>query len=173
MPFGARTNVENLFVLGDFGTKVQGALVTITKKPEKLGFGNASTQGLSFYSSNITYKCPITVKEDNCSILVHCNFYRGALIKVFIDGNDAGRIVFSPYDLVIDNVSKGEHLIELKLFGNRFNSFAALHNTNRNISWTGPTMWRTNGDQFALDYQLSELGIITSPVISIIKQSND
>jgi len=173
MPFGARTNVENLFVLGDFGTKVQGAFVTITKKPEKLGFGNASVQGLSFYSSNITYKCPVCVDQDGCGIKVHCNFYRGALVKVFIDGKDAGRIVFSPYDLVIENVPKGEHLIELKLFGNRYNSFAALHNTNRNISWTGPGMWKSRGDEFSLDYQLSELGIITSPVISVIKARED
>ena len=170
MPFGARTNVENLFVLGDFGTKVQGAYVTITKKPEKLGFGNVPTQGLSFYSSNVTYKCPINVCEDDCSVKVHCNFYRGALIKVFVDGKDAGNIVFSPYDLVIDNVSKGEHLVELKLFGNRYNSFAALHNTNRSATWSGPSLWRTRGDSFALDYQLCEFGIITSPIISVMKE---
>ena len=170
MPFGARTNVENLFVLGDFGTKVQGAAVTITKKPEKLGFGSVVNQGLAFYSSNITYKIPVTVKEDGCSVKIHCNFYRGALIKAFIDGNDAGRIVFAPYDLVIDGVEKGEHIIELKLFGNRHNSFAALHNANRNTTWFGPGAWKTKGDDFSLDYHLRELGIITSPVISVVKK---
>ena len=73
---------------------------------------------------------------------------------------------------MIDNVSKGEHLIELKLFGNRYNSFAALHNTNRSATWFGPGIWKTRGDEFSLDYQLGEFGIITSPIISVIREKN-
>jgi hypothetical protein len=170
MPFGARTNVENMFILGDFGTRVCGACKTVTKRPEKLCFGNAANQGLSFYGSSITYKIPVTVNEDGCSLKVHCNFYRGAMIGVSLDGERRGRIVFAPYDLVIDGVEKGEHMLELKIFGNRFNSFAALHNTHRKVGWSGPGMWKTRGDEYSNEYHLDEFGIITSPVISLIKE---
>lgn len=54
-PFGKLTNLEALYVLGNFGVKTFGRYAVITSLPEKLVFGNIVSQGLPFYSANITY----------------------------------------------------------------------------------------------------------------------
>jgi len=80
-----------------------------------------------------------------------------------------GKIVYNPYTVIAKGVKKGKHTVELTLFGNRHNSFGALHNCDRQYEWYGPNAWVTKGDVFSYEHQIKEMGILVSPVIEVIK----
>ena len=89
--------------------------------------------------------------------------------------------------LKIDNATAGAHIIEFKLFGNRINTFGALHNCSYS-TWYGPDIWytyqshrrmlnNTSDNEFdytcgwTYEYNLKSTGILTSPVIKVMKKS--
>lgn len=166
-PIGIRTKVEWCYLLGDFGVRLAGCEKTLQLLPEKLGFSTVTDQGLPFYTGNIEYDEEIETPE--CELVVRATEYRGELIRVFLDGEDKGVIAFAPYRLELGKVGEGRHMITYRLYGNRFNAFGAIHNTNRLDRWVGPNIWRTVGDRWCYEYQIRPMGILTSPVVEIKK----
>ncbi|MDY3928669.1 MAG: hypothetical protein SOZ34_04815 [Clostridia bacterium] len=146
---------------------------TIILKTEKIGFGDIVSQGLPFYGGNVVYKTEFEAPED-CSVTINASVYKGTLIKVKMDGEDIGVIAYSPYDLTVNNVKKGKHKVEFKLFGNRNNSFGALHSTDTKMYWFGPDAWEKHRNaahtkylSWQYEYSLKPVGILTSPIISM------
>lgn len=168
IPFGKRTNVEWIYILGRFGVELCGCDATLTPERKKLGFGDVTGQGMPFYGANITYSIPVELKEDG-GIQVHASCYRGSLIGVALDGKRVGSIVLPPYDCVIENVAAGKHTLELTVFGNRHNSFGALHQIDSSRRWFGPDAWRKDGDDWCYEYRVKALGILKSPIITVLK----
>lgn len=169
MPFGLRTDLENCFVLGDFGTKYMGRFTAITKKPEKMYFGNIVHQGYAFYGGNVEYNTELELEKDG-NAEFEISYFRGACVKVFVDGKDCGNIAYPPYKLRVNNLKTGKHKVTYRLYGNRFNTFSALHSliSDKHHVYTGPMYWRSEGDQWAYEYQTRPLGILKTPVIRII-----
>jgi hypothetical protein len=99
--------------------------------------------------------------------VIKANNYRGTLVAVSIDGKRAGIIAYAPYKLAVNNVKAGKHLIEFTLFGNRYNTFGALHNADTANTWHGPAAWRSSGDAWCYEYKLKDTGIMASPVIEV------
>ncbi len=165
-PYGERTNIEWCYLLGDFGVRVQGCECTLTARPEKLGFGDISSQGLAFYGANVTYHTEVELQSDG-ALEIEASNYRGSLIGVSVDGERKGSIVFPPYRLRLEDVKAGKHTLSLTLFGNRHNSFGALHLVNQGELWFGPNAWRSEGDNWCYEYKLRPLGILKSPIIRI------
>ncbi|HZK27158.1 MAG TPA: hypothetical protein VFD00_06440, partial [Thermoclostridium sp.] len=165
IPFGKTTNVEYCYILGNFNVKVEGYVKTIIEPTNTIGFSSITNQGMPFYGGNITYKTQI--ETGDCSLVIKANNYRGSLVAVDIDGKRVGVIAFAPYTLTVDNIKSGKHKIEFTLFGNRHNTFGALHNADTAIDWFGPNCWRTVGDAWCYEYKLKDAGIMASPIIQI------
>ena len=106
-PIGVRTKVEWCYIMGDFGVRVCGCRKTVTKLPEKLGYSDITSQGLPFYTGNIDYVQPITTPD--CFLSVRVSEYRGALVRVFLDGKDMGVIAFDPSHLTSESVGRGSY----------------------------------------------------------------
>ena len=164
LPFGETANLENVFVLGDFGVKVTGAVAFITEIPEKIAFGSLINQGFPFYSGAVTYK--INTKTENGSLTVTASDYMGTLVEVSVDGEIKGDIIYPPYTLEIKGIPNGEHEIGLKLYTHRFNSFGPIHLVDVNEKWLGPDVWRTEGINWSYEYVLRTTGILKTPGIS-------
>lgn len=165
IPFGKRTGLEWCYILGEFNVKLEGCKKTLVPVTETIGFGNIVSQGLPFYGGNLTYITEADIPGD--TVLVNTAAFKGSLVKVLVDGRDCGIIAFSPYELKIPNVGKGKHKIEFKLFGNRFNTFGALHRYGK-YKWYGPNAWYTKGDEWCYEYNTAEFGILKSPVIKTL-----
>lgn len=170
IPFGKRTNTEWCYILGEFGVKTEGAVSTIIAVNDKIGFSSLTTQGMPFYGGNVIYKTKIDTPD--CWAVISANRYRGALIKVLVDGEEKGVIAFSPYKLKIDKLEKGEHTVEFILFGTRINTFGGVHNISQ-PKWTGPNYWRSAGDQWCYEYLLKDTGILASPIIELFENNTD
>lgn len=164
LPFGETANIENVFVLGDFGVRVIGSNAVITALPEKLAFGSLLNQGLPFYSGAVTYK--MKAVAENGGLTVTASDYMGALVEVSVDGEIKGDIIYPPYTLEIKGIPDGEHEIGLKLYTHRYNSFGPLHLVNLNEKWHGPGAWRTEGINWSYEYVLRTTGILKTPGIN-------
>lgn len=163
LPLGNRTNTEWCYLLGDFGVRVVGKTAIICQKSEKLAFGDIVNQGLPFYGGNITYH--LEAETDKGELLITVPRYRGGLTKVLIDGEDKGNIVYSPNELLVKGLSDGKHKVDIKLFTHRFNSFGAVHLTDISHSWHGPSAWREEDEKWSYEYNLKNVGILTTPWI--------
>ncbi|MDP4118699.1 MAG: hypothetical protein Q8873_05860 [Bacillota bacterium] len=168
IPLALRTTVEYCYLLGEFDVKLAGATATIVEKSDSIGFGTITTQGLPFYGGNVDYSFDIDVEKAQ-SIQIHAFKYAGSLINVSFDGKPVGKIVFEPYNLIIDDVPAGKHTITLTCFGNRNNTFGALHCFAEGVTWFGPDVWRTRADNWAYEYNLAPTGILVSPKIDFLK----
>lgn len=162
--YGEKTDIENVFILGDFGVKVCGTEKIVTPLPEKIGFGDITKQGFPFYGDNITYKFKAYAKNGKMDICA--SFYRGAMISVKVDGEEKGDIIYPPYILGINGLTDGEHNIEMTLYTHRYNTFGPLHLVNERESWHGPGAWRSNNENWCYEYVLRRVGILAAPKIN-------
>jgi len=165
-PITKRTSLENYFILGNFDVNIRGCEKTICLPKEKIGFSDITNQGMPFYGGNITYRTQIDIPKGNMKI--RANRYRGAMIKVNLDGKDIGNIVYPPYTLEIPDVSEGTHTVEFTLFGNRVNTFGPLHDSSGE-TYVDPGVWYTRDYAMTYEYEPKQTGIISSPIIDILK----
>ncbi len=164
-PFGKRVSLENYFLLGDFDVSVAGSEIRI-KKPERLlHFGDITRQGMPFYGGKITYYCPIET-EKNCDLKIHLKSYSGAVVDVSLDGEEMGKIVFEPCDLILKDVHQGKHQIALTICLSRVNCFTSLHNSSGH-AWIGPSYWYRRDDGWSNEYIIKQCGILCSPEIAV------
>ncbi len=168
-PYGLATEIEAMYLLGDFDVRCEGCCAVICEKRDKVAFGSIVEQGMPFYGGNLTYECEIEL-PDNGVLEIEAPIFRGSLIGVNLDGKDVGKIAFSPYCLAVDACA-GKHKVELTLFGNRYNTFGALHNTECDTPnyWQGPSAWYTKGTSWSYEYQFKRTGILKSPTFRLKK----
>jgi len=161
LPFGRKTNLEACYLLGSFGVKVRGCDITLGKPVRRLSFGDIGPQGLPFYGGNLVYHLDVQTSGKNAVLRVPR--YRGAMVDATVDGKAAGRIVYSPYELLLHDLKPGWHRMDLRVYGTRYNTFAQLHNADDTMEWFGPNAWRTVGDAWSYEYRLKPAGILKSP----------
>lgn len=159
---GDITPLEAYYLLGNFGVEHHGIYSKITKLPDVLYFDDITSQKLPFYGANIKYSMKFTGGGKKT---VEISKYRGAVIKVYVDGNCKGYIDFPPHRCYLGELADGEHTLELEFFGNRMNTLGQLHNTDDNIPWAGNGSWRTKGRFWTDEYMLYPTGIMTAPRI--------
>lgn len=165
IPYNSKRNVEAMYLLGDFGVRVQGSGAWITDPVTSLFFGDITRQGLPFYGGNVTYHLTAETTEE-AALTLEAAMFRNPVLKVALDGREAGYICYSPYRLDLGCVHAGTHKIDLTAFGNRVNTFGTVHNCNRTEDWIGPNAWRTEGTSWAYEYQLRETGLLKAPVLT-------
>lgn len=170
VPYNKRSNLEWCYILGEFDVWTAGCNKKIVAKSDTICFDAITHQGLPFYGGNLQYFFDVEVPEEGASMQIRVPHYRCALVTASVDGGEAQRIVFTPYDAHFKNLSKGVHQVCLTLFGNRNNTFAPLHMTDDGLpKYMDPNSWRTTVDSWSDTYQLENTGIIDSPTITFYK----
>ena len=165
-PLGKRISLENYFILGQFAVKAEGTQSTVYPLDKKIAFGSVVDKGLPFYGAGISYETEISLNKKS-DINVKVQKYEGALVKVKVDGQYRGNIVFTPNELKIEGLKRGKHKIEFIVELTRINSFGSLH-ACADLGWKGPIAWYTKDSAWSYEYQLACNGILKSPVIQIL-----
>lgn len=157
------TDLENLFLLGDFGVQLSGRHAILIKPVKKLGWGNWVNQGLPFYAGNVTYHTTLAVDGSPTRLMV--DHWKGPVITAKLDGREIGKIAFPPYSLTLESLRAGKHALDLTVFGNRYNAFGNFHYSGRNhwYYYGCPIAYRTQGFDFTYEYQLRPMGILAAP----------
>lgn len=167
IPFDGSVQVENVYLLGNFGVYLRGREARVVEPEKTMAFGDICTQGLPFYGGNFTYHIDLELNSPADSVEIQVSKFRAPVIRGKMDGMDLGRIAFSPYILKTGPLESGHHLLELTVFGNRVNTFGPVHNCNQKEIWIGPNAWRSTGTSWAYEYQLKPTGILISPQIRV------
>ena len=162
VPFGKVTTVENAFLLGDFGVEVTGREAVITESVRELAFGDWTRQGLPFYGGNVVYHAEIRL-EDGGQCALEATHFAQPVLGVAMDGAARGLIAVSPWRADLGRPNPGAHRVDLTAYGNRMNTFGALHNCEYADVWHGPGAWRTEGYGWTYEYRLRESGVLAAP----------
>ena len=160
--YGNVDSIEAYYILGKFGVEAHGYYTKITELPEVLYFESITNQKMAFYGGNLKYSFKISGGGNKT---IEISKYRGAVIKVFLDGKEKGYIDFPPHRLYLGELSDEEHTVDLILYGNRMNTFGQLHKVDEHLEWTGPDSWRTKGRLWTDEYMLTRTGILSAPRI--------
>ncbi len=165
--FGKVSTLEAIYLLGDFGVELKGRSAKVIAPVRELEFGDWTRQGLPFYGGNVTYKLKIEGNGKELGIMAP--HFKQPACAVDVDGERKGLIAISPYTVNLGALSQGEHSLEITAFGNRYNTFGALHSCDYANSWHGPNTWRMDGNSFCYEYSLKVCGILVTPKVVEIK----
>ena len=164
MPYGEATAAERVYILGEFAVNVKGYDLTVDRLPDKIGFGDITSQGLPFYSGKLTYIIPISAKKAG-KLHVRAPKFRATLLRATL-GEDSFPIAIAPYSACC-NVKRGRRELKLDAYIPRTNGFGPIHCADEKITYQSPGCWRTSGGSWSYEYCLMPEGVISSPEVRL------
>lgn len=144
--FNQGSNLEAIYLLGDFGVRLAGTKATLTALPERIAPGDLTAQGFPFYGAGVIYQLP---PVPAC--------IAGERLVLAIDGLDAACVVarceeeekviaFPPYTADITEWQGTP--IELEYVLTRRNTFGPLHQYPLTPASCAPTNFYTQGEHY-------------------------
>lgn len=119
------TEIENVYIIGDFavGTKEDG--YPVIKTPEKLTEGDWGLQGFPFYAGSMLYKMSFTIEKDpDAKYEFDISGIKSSVTGIRVNDEEVGIIPFSPLKGDITGALKnGENHLELEISGSNANIF--------------------------------------------------
>ncbi len=161
--YGDCTNLEWMYILGDFGVELRGAHASLCPKPERLYWGDYTRQGFPFYTGNMTYLAELP--EDGAQErILQAPYYSGAALKASLNQGPEQMLAFVPNRCRLHGQGG---MLEITCLGNRYNGFGQLHYIGDDLFWEGPNAWRTEGTAWTDTYRVKPMGILSAPQIII------
>lgn len=165
--FTRKTNLEACYILGDFSVKLQGARAILTKAEIQGYFGSLTALGMPFYGGNAVYEIEQFLEEGLYEVQV--SKFRSPVLELVVDESTKGLIALAPYNCRFEISETGWHKIKIRAFGNRVNTFGAIHDCDEKEVYFDPNAWRTQGNDWAYEYQLKTTGILKKPILRKIE----
>ena len=166
LPFGTVSNIENVFLLGDFGVSVIGTGVRITKAPEKLYFCDLTRQGLPFYGGKITYHLSLNADQNTA---LELGTYAAGCVTASV-GAKRQNISLAPYRFYPLAEQQEQTTVDIEVYLSRINTFGQLHLNDAERDWFGRTSFRHNDDKtYCPEYHLKPTGLLSAPRITVKK----
>lgn len=150
--FMRTTNIESLYLIGNFGVKLDGTKRTLTSLPEKATFGGTYDQKMPFYTGCLTYtvpNCRFEKPADGERVIVKADSFAGGLAKV-----NGQVLAWEPYEADVTEAVRNGEDIKITLVGTRRNLFGPLHLVPLFHGAYGPGHFVTGGDAWTDNYNL-------------------
>lgn len=159
MDYYPTSGIEAVYLLGEFGVRIQGDGALLTSLPETLSIGDITDQGLPFYSGSVIYETEeIRELRDTCAE-VTADAFGGGLVKLLGEGEAV--IAFPPYRARIRDLRGIEVVLT------RRNTFGPLHQSPKEAPAYGPGNFVTEGGEWSEGYMLYPQGLLEKPVVRI------
>ena len=163
--FRRTTNVEALYLIGDFGVKLNGRRRSLVALPERMGCANYADYHMPFYTGNLTfelspeaYRPAVAQMTGADRIVLTPKDFTGACVKVEAAGTTAV-LGWEPFEAdVTEAVQKGLPIL-VTVEGTRINVFGPLHETAKPALACGPGNFVTEGEAWTDDYSLLSSGL--------------
>lgn len=175
--FGILTNIERVYILGNFGVQLSGKSATITSLDlSKLTWGDYTRQQLPFYAGNVSYHCEVSLPESamdengTVTTILETPRFSAPVLSAKVGESKAGHIAYPPYMLHLGKLQTEQpHPVTITSYGNRENAFGTLHVPDGVTEWFGPEAWRTSGNDWIDEYNVKKMGILQHPKIRIMQ----
>lgn len=166
-------DLEAIYVLGNFGVRLDDAAATLTRLPEKLAVGDVCSQALPFYSGGIVYEIPADAvagmrTEAGERVVLATPGIGGACARLLVADEEKALIPWPPYEAEITEFLGQNMALEIVL--TRRNTFGPLHEFPLNKVAVGPGNFTTTGDHFRAAPVLVETGLLRAPEIRIMRE---
>lgn len=161
------TDLEAIYLAGDFGVALRKERPVLGVLPEKLNPSDVTAQGLPFYSGTISYRIPLPAPaKPDSALRFETGAFGGAVARVrFEESADAAAIAWPPYETMLACPAGAKELI-CDLLLTRVNTFGPLHMTPKEQNGIGPFSFRTEGENFSRTCQLWPAGLLRAPVLA-------
>ncbi len=160
--------LEIVYLLGEFGARIEGVRTTLTARPENLKIGDWCGQGLPFYSGAVSYRRPLAPRlRKGERLFVRVPAYCGAAVRVLVNSCLAGVIAWEPneVDITAALAPPGEqNLLTIEVVGHRRNSHGPLHFPDPPSTGSGPDTFLVRQVR---DYRLAPCGLMAQPYLSV------
>ncbi|HOL66564.1 MAG TPA: glycosyl hydrolase [bacterium] len=164
--------LEVVYLLGNFGVRVENNQLLLCQPPETLKTGDWTEQGLYFYAGSVSYFATFKPSLDTGQrLFLHLPDYRGVAARVFVDGQLAGVVAWPPNEIEITALVAGKNEVTLtvEIVGHRRNSHGPFHLKEKWPAWTGPAQFVPEKDNWYDGYQVVPCGLL-APLEVIIRQ---
>ena len=132
-----KSNLEAVYLLGDFGVRLNGIHRTLVPMPATLAVGDIGPQGFPFYSGSVSYRIPVPEKVRR----IRLPEIGGACAKV--NGQVLG---WDPFEAEVACAGK---TVDVEVVLTRRNTFGPLHDAVQERYWVGPQHFITEGDEWS------------------------
>ena len=161
--FFRTSNIEALYIIGNFGVSIEENKKTVTSLPARIGFGRLENYNLPFYTGKVTYKIPHSAMQnitlsDNQRLIISADKFYGAYAEVEFDGK-AQILPWDPYECDVTDAYLNESDILVSVMGTRRNTFGPLHLNPAKHSAYGPDHFRTSGIGWSDSYLFVDSGV--------------
>ena len=158
--FRRTTNIEAIYLVGDFGVRIDGHRASLTTLPAEIDGGELKSANLPFYTGCISYLIPASAfptVEPGQQVVLRVKDFRGSLAKVGAAGEKAEKVLaWNPYEADITEYVQAGKGVEITLVPSRRNMFGPLHMVPEIVDALGPQHFVTAGDMWDDDYRLVE-----------------
>lgn len=164
--FMRTTNVEALYLVGDFGVKTEGRKRSLTILPTLVGCENYKHYDMPFYTGSITYHLTAehyaevlgTDGNEADRIVISPEHFTGSCVKVTALG-ETTVLGWDPYEADVTEAYRSGATIDVTVVGTRRNLFGPLHQYPAIVGAYGPGNFVTDGDAWTDDYSLIDSGL--------------
>ena len=169
----SHSGFEICYLLGNFGVRLQDRQGILTDPPAALDMGDWVAQGLPFYSGSVSYVKNLNAADyekelrEGHRVFVQVPEYRGACLRVMVNGQVAGLAAWEPNEVdITDYLTNDSVELRIEVLGHRRNSHGPLHHTQLWPNWTGPGEFISKDAAWSDDYQMVPCGLMAEPVLS-------
>jgi hypothetical protein len=151
------TDVEEVYLLGDFGVWNHNGKYVVGKEPETLAAGSWVDQGYPFYSGTMRYHLTF----DGTYRWLDLSDSAGSLLRLTVNGGQAQVLPWRPWVVdVSDSLKPGTNKIEVDVVSSLNNSFGPLHHKNGDLKSASPADFRVNPNFWTDEYHFATYGLL-------------
>jgi len=176
--FTPKTELESVYVVGDFGVKqVAETKFALVERPKTAQTGDLVRQGLPFYSGGVVYRQRFNWGKLAPRERVYFEVAEvGAIVlKVRVNGQEAGTRYWRPLRVdVTDLLQEGENVLEVECIGSNRNLLGPHHHPKGELlgvdpaAFTGEPGWLAGGQRpWIKDYSFVPFGLTCSPELVV------
>ncbi len=179
--------LEAVYLLGQFGVRVEGSRVRLKRLPERLEVGDITAQGLPFYSGAIAYELEFPASANGrlairtpdlgaaCAVVALPDTPLPDTSSLEITDQETNVppeqvIAWYPYEGRIPAEAATQGRADLHVYLTRRNTFGPLHQVPLQASGYGPGNWVTEGEHFSESHMLWPCGLLKPPVLLTLEE---
>jgi len=136
------SEIEQAYLVGDFGVRLRTPWEgELCDEPRLLANGSWVDQGYPFYPGSIVYQAEVRWRKRKATrTVLRLTNPSGTLFIVRVNGAEAGRILWSPYELdLTDHLRSGANTLEIEVVSSQHNAHGPLHvREGDSFRWFGP-----------------------------------
>lgn len=151
LPYMSSTELENIFLIGDFGVSVDRRIIA---EPAKIAIGDWGLQGYFHYHAGIKYK--YTLEWDSSygkDVILDLGKYSDVVTIVRINGHKTA-VPWKALNRVRigEMITDGINDIEIEVMGAPRNMFGPLHLSDSREMWTGSGAFHPDPSKYTKGY---------------------